>query len=109
MANNCRSSTRCVRCGESHSFEQCQQKEKVKCSRCGKSHSSAYGGCQTMKQERKIQNVRVSYNISYAEAAKVIRTDITIGAKQQPHTKQQTLKKKLNNKTQRQIMTYTYM
>ena len=80
MANNCRSSTRCVRCGESHSYEQCQQKEKVKCCRCGESHSSAYGGCQTMKQERKIQNVTVSYNISYVEAAKVIRTDITIGA-----------------------------
>ena len=103
MANNCRSSTRCVRCGESHSFEQCQQKEKVKCCRCGESHSSASGGCQTMKQERKIQNVRVSYNISYAEAAKVIRTDITIGS----WSKQQTLKKKLNNKTQRQIMTWT--
>ena len=85
MANNCRSSTRCVRCGESHSFEQCQQKEKVKCCRCGESHSSAYGGCQTMKQERKIQNVRVSKfkmleHISYVEAANVIRTDITIGA-----------------------------
>ena len=79
VANNCRSSTRCVRCGGSHSFDQCQQKEKVKCCRCGENHSSAYGGCVTIRQERKIQSIKVSCNISYADAAKAIKTNITIG------------------------------
>ena len=78
VANNCRSFTRCVRCGGSHNYDQCQQKDNVKCCRCGERHSSAYGGCNTIKRERKIQGIRVSYNISYADAAKAIRTDIII-------------------------------
>ena len=78
VANNCRSYTRCVRCGGPHSYDQCQQREKVRCCRCGENHSSAYGGCPTIKQEKKIQGIRISYNISYADAAKVIKSEISI-------------------------------
>ena len=56
-----------------------EQKEKVKCCRCGENHSSAYGGCVTIRQERKIQGIKVSCNILYVDAAKAIKTNITIG------------------------------
>ena len=78
VANVCRSKIRCVRCSGSHSFDECTQKDQVQCSRCGGDHSSAYAGCTTYKEEKKIQEVRVIYNISYAEAAKTIRTNITV-------------------------------
>ena len=67
-----------MRCGGPHTFEQCKQKDNTKCCRCGENHSSAYAGCSTIKREKKIQNIRVTYNISYADAAKAITTDITI-------------------------------
>ena len=55
-ANNCRSKTRCVRCSGFHTYDQCTQKEQVKCSR---NHSSAYAGCNSYKEEKKIQEFRV--------------------------------------------------
>ena len=62
VASNCRSSTRCVRCGGPHAYDQCHQKDSVKWCRCGGSHSSAY------------ECIRVSY----ADAAKAIKTNISI-------------------------------
>ena len=78
VASACRSKIRCVRCSGEHSYDQCTQKEAVKCSRCGGDHSSAYAGCNTYKAEKKIQEFRVTYNISYAEAAKSVHTNITV-------------------------------
>ena len=78
VADACRSHTRCVRCSGPHKFEECPDKDKVLCCRCGEEHSSAYAGCKVMKEERKIQEVKVTLNISYAEAAKSVRhTDNT--------------------------------
>lgn len=73
VADGCRSKTRCVRCSGPHKFEECPDKDKVLCCRCGEEHSSAYAGCKVMKEERKIQEVKVTLNISYAEAAKSVR------------------------------------
>ena len=76
VAGNCRSKTRCVRCGEQHSFQDCTKKDQVKCCRCGENHSSAYEGCNSFKQERQIQKIKITQNISYAEATKVAKSSI---------------------------------
>ena len=73
FADVCRGTIRCVRCSGPHSYEECTQKDQVHCSRCGGNHSAAYAGCSTMKEEKKIQEIRVTLNISYADAAKAVR------------------------------------
>ena len=63
VASRCRAQTRCVRCSGNHNYEACTQKEQVRCCRCGGSHSSAYARWSTITDEKKIQGIRVTYNI----------------------------------------------
>lgn len=69
-AGICQSKQRCVRCGESHSFEECNKKEQPKCLRCNGNHSAAYDGCIEIQKAKQIQNIRFTEKISYALAAK---------------------------------------
>lgn len=50
---------RCARCGEDHEDEQCGEGMEPNCCHCGGNHSVAYGGCEVMKREVEIQQVRV--------------------------------------------------
>jgi hypothetical protein len=73
IASVCKGGERCVRCGEEHAFEKCSKKDNPRCLRCGGAHSAAYAGCEKMKQQKQIQYEKVTKNISYAEAAKVVQ------------------------------------
>ncbi|XP_071480212.1 uncharacterized protein [Diadema antillarum] len=67
---NCRAKQRCVRCGEMHTFDQCQQKDDPKCVNCGGKHSAAYNGCKMAKKAQEIQKIKVVNTFSYAQAAR---------------------------------------
>ena len=68
-AKNCKNKTICVICSGNHKHTDCpNKKEFMKCSNCKGSHTSSYGGCQFMKDEREIQKLKVTNNISYRDA-----------------------------------------
>lgn len=69
-ALNCKGKRRCARCGEDHDYEKCRRDMQPKC--CGGNHSVAYGGCEVMKRQVEIQQVRVKNKISYAEAVRLV-------------------------------------
>lgn len=50
----CNHSTKCARCGESHSTSACELEQSVprKCALCQGSHSTTYRGCQVYKELR---------------------------------------------------------
>ncbi|XP_041467700.1 uncharacterized protein LOC121418061 [Lytechinus variegatus] len=68
--SQCRSKVRCVRCGENHTFEECKRKEDRTCVNCGGKHSAAYNGCIAAKKAKKIQQLKIQNNITYAQATK---------------------------------------
>lgn len=74
-AEKCKGTVRCVRCGGPHKYDDCPDKDKLKCVRCGGAHSAAYEGCETIKEERKIQQVRAYNGMSYAAAARSVREE----------------------------------
>jgi len=43
---------------------------KPKCCNCGGEHNVAYWGCEAMKREITVQQMKVNEKISYAEAAR---------------------------------------
>ena len=90
-AANCRSKTRCVRCGESHCFEECPRKENPKCVNCGDDHSAAYNGCKMIKRAKEIQKLKTVHSLSYAEAARTYRA-------KEEQTKEKTQKTPLPNR-----------
>lgn len=53
-------------------YGQCNQ-EQPKCRICGENHSVAYWGCEIMKREMTIQQVRVQSKITHAEAVNMVR------------------------------------
>ena len=71
-AKYCKGKRRCPKCGEDHEFKDCRQ-EQPKCCSCGGSHSVAYGGCEVMKKEVLIQQVRTQNKTTYAEAVKMVK------------------------------------
>lgn len=71
-AINCKGKRRCARCGEDHDYEKCKRGVQPKCCNCGGDHSVAYGGCEVMKRQVEIQQVRVQNKISYAEAVRLV-------------------------------------
>ena len=75
VADKCKGQERCVRCGGMHKYEDCSKKESPVCCRCGGKHSAAYAGCETIKNEKKIQYIKSNRHISYAEAAKQAREE----------------------------------
>ena len=58
-ATGCRHKERCVRCGDSHSFDRCPQKVTLKCINCGGPHSAAYGGYETAKAATEAQRIKI--------------------------------------------------
>lgn len=72
-ANVCKGKTKCVRCGEMHSYDDCPVKTNPKCCRCGEQHSAAYEGCSTIKTAKKVQVVKAKNNIPYSEAVKIVK------------------------------------
>jgi hypothetical protein len=73
MTSTCKGKVRCVRCGGSHTFEQCTGSIEIKCCRCGENHSAAYEGCETIKHVKRINTIKAKQGVSYAEAAKVVK------------------------------------
>lgn len=71
-AKYCKGKRRCARCGEDHEYRQCSH-EQPKCCSCGGNHSVAYGGCEVMKREVAIQQVRTQNKATYAEAVKMVK------------------------------------
>lgn len=69
--SQCTTRLRCVRCGENHSFEECPRKETPKCINCGGDHSAAYNGCSEAKRAKKVQVLKITNKISYAQATRM--------------------------------------
>ncbi|XP_016401002.1 uncharacterized protein LOC107733749 [Sinocyclocheilus rhinocerous] len=65
----CRGRQRCARCGGDHVYGKCGEGAKAKCCNCGGEHSAGFGGCIAHKHAVKIQNVRITEGLTYAEAA----------------------------------------
>lgn len=72
-AKNCNRQRRCARCGGDHEYGKCGIGIPPKCCSCGGAHNVAYGGCEIMRRETKIQKIRVERRITYADAVKVVR------------------------------------
>lgn len=68
----CRAKMRCVRCGQNHTFDQCNNNENRTCPNCGGDHSAAFQGCPEAKKAKKIQTIKVKNNVTYAQAAKLL-------------------------------------
>lgn len=70
IAKMCKAARKCARCSGDHEYGQCGEGVRPKCCNCGGEHSVAYWGCEVMKREAEVQNIRVKEKVSYAEAAK---------------------------------------
>lgn len=73
IANGCKERRRCARCGGDHGYGECGVGVQPKCCSCGGAHSVAYGGCEVMKHEVEVQQVKVKNKITYAEAVKEVK------------------------------------
>ncbi|MEE9605316.1 MAG: hypothetical protein V3V70_07070 [Candidatus Scalindua sp.] len=73
IADRCRNSLRCSKCGGNHQYSDCTR-EDPECVSCGQMHSAAYRGCPVYRAEFEVQRYRVQNKVSYAEAAKVVKT-----------------------------------
>lgn len=70
MANVCKGKRRCARCSGDHEYGKCGEEVRPKCCNCGGNHSMAFWGCEVMKKEVKVQQIKLKENISYVEAVK---------------------------------------
>lgn len=75
MAKSCREKVRCARCGGGHEYGKCGEGVRPKCCNCGGNHSVAYRGCEVLRREVEVQQIRVKEKISYAEAVKINRQE----------------------------------
>ncbi|XP_059813909.1 uncharacterized protein LOC132385715 [Hypanus sabinus] len=73
IAKNCKRQRRCARCGDVHEYGKCGTGVQPKCCNCGGAHNVAYSGCEVMRREIKIQEIRVKRKITYAEAVRMSR------------------------------------
>ncbi len=69
IARNCKEQRRC---GGDHEYGKCGTGVQPKCCNCGGAHNVAYGGCENMKRENKMQKTKVERKITYAEAARML-------------------------------------
>ena len=72
-AKNYKEQRICARCGGDHNFGKSGKGVQPKCCNYGRAYNVAYGGSEVMRQENKIQKVRVERRITYAEAVRVSR------------------------------------
>ena len=71
-AINCRSGTKCSKCGAGDHLRQSCPSEIVRCVNCKGEHSSLDKNCPTYKLEQKICETRVNHKVSYALAKKYV-------------------------------------
>ena len=86
VANQCKGK-RCARCGGDHEYGKCGTGVKPKCCNCGGEHSVAYWGCEAMKREITVQQIKVNEKVLYAEAARRASQE-SFNSKQQNREKQ---------------------
>ncbi|XP_067275529.1 uncharacterized protein [Pseudorasbora parva] len=70
MAKVCKGKRRCARCSGDHEYGKCGEEVRPKCCNCGGSHSVAFWGCEVMRKEVKIQQIKTKEKLSYVEAVK---------------------------------------
>ena len=80
----CKNNLKCVRCGGTHKYEECQKKEEPVCFRCGEKHSAAYKGCRFYKEAKSILSIKTTEKISYAQAAKQLKKQSSVPPKPTP-------------------------
>lgn len=73
IAAGCKGKQACGKCGGEHEYGKCIEGTALKCVNCGGAHSVTYGGCEVRKKAEEVQKMRVSRDISYAEAARVVQ------------------------------------
>lgn len=78
-AKVCKGQQTCAKCGGAHAYEDCGEDTRPKCCNCGGSHSAAYWGCEVMRRETEIHNVKLKGKISYAEAVKRVDQSRSMG------------------------------
>lgn len=74
VAAICKGRQRCGKCAGEHQYGECGENVKLQCCNCGGEHSSAYGGCEVRKRAIKVQNVKMTEGISYADAIKRVKS-----------------------------------
>jgi hypothetical protein len=72
--NSCTRKTKCAKCS---STEHCSShenpcKEPAKCANCHESHAAFDRSCPLWKQEQEVQRLKVTQNISFPEARKIV-------------------------------------
>ncbi|KFM60176.1 hypothetical protein X975_06535, partial [Stegodyphus mimosarum] len=68
---SCRGKTTCARCSvEGHDMENCNAEPL--CANCKGNHAAFSRQCPKWKAEKEVQTIKVTKNISYAEARKLI-------------------------------------
>lgn len=68
----CRGKETCSRCSAvGHSFSSCEL--PFKCVNCSGNHSSNFRGCPKWKEEKEIQTIRATRQLSYEEARKLVQ------------------------------------
>lgn len=70
VAKGCKKQRRCARCGGDHDYGKRGEGVKPKRCNCGGNHSVAFWGCEVIKREVEVQQIKVKENISYADAIK---------------------------------------
>lgn len=70
VAKLCKGEKRCAKCGGAHDYGECGEGTIPKCCNCGGAHSAAYWGCEVMRRETEINNVKMKSKVTYAEAVK---------------------------------------
>ena len=71
--NSCRGTLTCARCSApGHDSEQCE--ESPKCVNCEGNHPSYATSCPKYKIEKEVQTVRVTQNMSYQDARRIVET-----------------------------------
>ena len=68
----------CANCGaDGHSHHTSACKNSAKCVNCGKAHVSRSNQCEIWKKEKEIMKIKVTKNITYLEAKKVLESQST--------------------------------
>ena len=77
-ADHCKHQAKCVRCGQSHSFESCPVKDDVAqamCANCKGNHSAAFRGCPKYQQVSETLKVAAVNKISYRDALVKVKSN----------------------------------
>ena len=80
-AKECRNATRCLRCSQEHSVEECTvQKANAKCSNCGGAHATVYRGCPAYQQKLTEASRKINEN-KISDVAKTLKRNDTLNSR----------------------------